>query len=68
MGHNRSGVKARLKLRRWRKETARLAAKEAAAQEKGSVLQTVKDAAVGAAEKVGEVIKGAAKAIKNAVT
>jgi hypothetical protein len=42
MGHNRSGVKARLKLRRRRKEEARLAAKAAGAQGKGAAAQGAK--------------------------
>jgi len=48
VGHNRSGDKARLKLRRRRKEAARLADKDAAAQGKGGVAQgTAKPAPAG---------------------
>jgi hypothetical protein len=42
VGHNRSGDNARRKLRRRRKEEARLAAKEAGAQGKGAAPQKVK--------------------------
>ena len=47
VGHNRSGVKARLKLRRRRKEAARLVAKEAGAQGKGAAPQEKKPAGAG---------------------
>lgn len=70
MGHNRAGVKARLKLRRRRKEEARLARKAAAPAEGtsgvGQVVQKVKDLAEGAVKKVGEVMEAAAHKLKDA--
>ena len=69
MGHNRAGVKARLKLRRRRKEEARLARKAAVPEEKpsGGVVQKVKELAEGAVKKVGKVMEAAAHKIKDAV-
>ena len=71
MGHNRAGVKARLKLKRRRREEARLAAKAAAPAEQtsgaGKVVQKVKELAEGAVKKVGAAMEAAAHKIKDAV-
>ena len=71
MGHNRAGVKARLKLKRRRREDARLARKAAAPAEgtsgAGGVVQKVKNLAEGAVKKVGAVMEAAAHKIKDAV-
>ncbi len=68
MGHNRGGDDRKARLKRRHREEARLARKAAAGAQQPGILEKVKNAAVAGAEKVGEAIKGAAQAVKNAVT
>ena len=70
MGSNRAGKAAKLREKRHIREQCCLALKADAAEkaEAGGLVASVKDAAVAAAHKVGDLVKTAAEAVTGAVT
>ena len=64
MGYNRAGQRAKVKVRRTRKDARRLALKAAAAKPAGGVVAKVKQAATTAAA----VAKGVVEGVKEGLT
>lgn len=68
MGHNRSGVTRKNRLKRRKKEMNRLVAKAAHEESSGGVVASVKSMAKTAAHAVTDAVKAATDKVKKAIS